>query len=388
MHLNEGQLKAYVDHELDERDAAEKHLAICSDCRRRADEIAAQSKMIGARLASLDPQNDRAMNASIALARFKTQRVSNEKEIPMFGKIFNRQYRAAWAMVALVALLAVSLTFPPVRAWAEGLLAQFRVSKITVVSVNSTFLDQILGNSTLSKQIGQMLSDSVTVTKKPSGTQSVANVTQATQVAGFAVRLPTSRSDNPQLVVQDGGAFQFIVNRARAQQLLNEAGASNLQLPASIDGALIKVSIASSVAAGYGQCPNLMGEEANGSAGRTLVNCIILTQSPSPVIDTPPDLDLASLAEMGLQISGMSKDQARAFSQTVDWTSTLVVPIPRNAAQYKKIIVDGVDGYLIQRSSDDVPQYVIVWVKNKIIYAIAGIGSDTTAAMSMANSLK
>ncbi len=388
MHLDDGQVRAAIDHELDS--VAANHLAGCSDCRHRFDEIAAQSQKISARLASLEPQMDRALNASTALARFKARRVSNEKEIPMLGKIFNRRYRAAWAMVALVALLAISMTFPPVQTWAQGLLAQFRVSKITVVSVNSTSLNQLLGNNDLGKQISQMLSDSVTVTKKPTGPKSVADAAQAAQLAGFGVRLPTSRSDKPQLVVQDGGAFQFVVNRTRAQKLIDELGTTSVQLPASLDGALIKVNIPSSVAAGYGQCPDLtISEEAvKGSPGRTMTNCIILTQVPSPVIDTPPDLNIEQLAEMGLQFTGMSKDQAHSFAQTVDWTSTLVVPIPRNAAQYKKITVDGVDGYLIQRPADDVPQYAIVWVKSGIIYAIGGIGADTTAATNMANSLK
>ena len=389
MHLNEEQLKAYIDQELDARGAAEKHLSVCSDCRARLDELATQAQKVSAHLASLAPQTDRALNPSIALARFHARRVSNQKEIPMLGKIFNRRYRAAWAMIALVALFAVSMTFPPVQTWAQGLLAQFRVSKITVVDVNSTSLDQMLGNNALSKQISQMLSDSVTVTKKPTGPKSAADVAQASQLAGFGVRLPTSRTDKPQLVVQDSGAFQFVVNRAHAQTIVNELGMTNVQLPASLDGALIKVNIPSSVAAGYGQCPNLMSEDdLKGSPGRTMANCTILTQVPSPVVDTPPDLDIAQLAELGLQFTGMTKDQAHAYAQTVDWTSTLVVPIPRNAAQYKKITVDGVDGYLIQRPADDVPQYAIVWVKNGIIYAIGGLGADTTAAMNMANSLK
>ncbi len=180
------------------------------------------------------------------------------------------------------------------------------------------------------------------------------------------------------------------MNRARAQKLVDELGATNLKLPASLDGALIKVNIPSSVAAGYGECPNLMGNEdtLKGSPGRTMLNCVILTQVPSPVVDTPPDFDIAALAEMGLQFGGMTQAQAHAFAQTVDWTSTLVVPIPRNAAQYKPITVDGVDGYLIQRPFDDAPEYALIWVKNKIIYAIGGIGADTTAAMNMANSLK
>ncbi len=50
--------------------------------------------------------------------------------------------------------------------------------------------------------------------------------------------------------------------------------------------------------------------------------------------------------------------------------------------------MDGVSGYLIQRPLDDAPDYAIIWVKQGIIYAVGGIGSDTSAALAMANSLK
>ncbi len=303
-------------------------------------------------------------------------------------KVFSPKYRLAWALVGLVALAAVSLTFPPVRAAAEGLLAQFRVSKVSVVSIDPTRLNELSGNTQLSKQISQLLSDSITVTKKPGDPRPAANVAEASKLAGFAVRLPTNRSDAPQLSVQDGAAFQLVVNRVRAQAMLNDAGASNLKLPASIDGALIKVNIPAAIAAGYGQCPKLMKDalESNDSAARTMRDCIVLTEMPSPIVDAPPDLPLAQLAELGLQFTGMTKEQARAYAQTVDWASTLVIPLPRNATQYKQVSVDGVNGYLIEHAVDH-SQYALVWVKNGIIYAIGGFG-DATNALAMANSLK
>jgi hypothetical protein len=390
MHLDDGQLRAALDHELEP--TAAEHLAGCRICSRRADEMALQAQRVTRHLAGLSSPHDRAISAPLALARFKTQRVPVTQEVSMFKKYFSRRYRAAWAMIAIAALLAVSMTFPPVRAWAEGMLAQFRVSKISVVSVDSNLLSQLGNGSDLSKQISQVLSDSVTVTKKPQGVKAAANAADAAKLAGFQVRLPTSRSDTPQLIVQDSGAFQFVVNRARAQTLLDQAGASNLKLPASIDGAVIKVTIPSGVVAGYGDCPNLTEEDAGssqGSPGRTMINCIVLTQIPSPSVDAPPDLDIQQLAELGLQFAGMTKEQAHAYASSMEWTSTLVVPIPRNAAQYKPILVDGgSSGYLIQRPLDDAPQYAIIWVKNGIIYAVSGMGGDTTAALNIANSLK
>ncbi|MEW5717111.1 MAG: zf-HC2 domain-containing protein [Chloroflexota bacterium] len=401
MHLNDGQLRAYLDHALAESEhvGVDDHLAACAECRTRRDEIAQRAERVAASFAALEQPFDFAAEDAaplrtrltmtpprIALARFKSQR--ERKEIPLMQKVFSPKYRLAWAMIGLVALATVSLMFPPVRAAAEGLLAQFRVSKVSVVSIDPTRLNELSGNTQISKQIGQLLSDSMTVTKQPGDPRAAANATEASKLAGFAVRLPTQRKDAPQLTVQDGGAFQLVVNRARAQAMLNDAGASNLKLPAAIDGALIKVTIPAAITAGYGQCPKLTKDmlESDDASARTMRECIVLTEIPSPTIDAPPNLDIAQLAELGLQFTGMTKEQARAYAQTVDWTSTLVIPIPRNATQYKQVSVDGVNGYLIERAVDH-SQYALVWVKNGIIYAISGFG-DGAAALTMANSLK
>jgi hypothetical protein len=83
----------------------------------------------------------------------------------------------------------------------------------------------------------------------------------------------------------------------------------------------------------------------------------------------------------------MSSDQAAQFTKTIDWTSSLVIPIPRNAATYEQVTVDGVTGTLIQRPADDAPQYILLWVKDGIIYAISSLGSNSQQAIQMANSL-
>jgi hypothetical protein len=114
----------------------------------------------------------------------------------------------------------------------------------------------------------------------------------------------------------------------------------------------------------------------------------MLVEVPSPTVNTPPDLDVSQLAAIGLQLSGMSAAEAQAYSQTVDWTSTLVIPIPRNGASYHTVNVDGVEGYLIERPVDDAPQYALVWTKGGIIYAIGGLGDGAQAAIEMANSLE
>jgi hypothetical protein len=114
---------------------------------------------------------------------------------------------------------------------------------------------------------------------------------------------------------------------------------------------------------------------------------VILAQIPSPHVNAPADLDIEALARIGLEFTGMSPAEAAAFTSTVDWTSTLLVPIPGNAAIHQQVSVDGVTGTLIQRSSDEAPQFALLWVKDGIIYAISGLGTNSQQAVEMANAL-
>ena len=127
-------------------------------------------------------------------------------------------------------------------------------------------------------------------------------------------------------------------------------------------------------------------KQARGVA--VVVTRIVLSLLRSPAQPSMHLLgDIDQLAQIGLEFTGMTPEEAAAFTETVDWTSTLVVPIPKNAAVYEQVQVDGVTGTLIQRPADDAPQFALLWVKDGIIYAISGLGSNSQQALEMANSL-
>ncbi len=398
MHLNEGQIRAYLDGDAAGMDQLSQHLSACLECQARLAQIETQTRLTRSRLAFLAPQpgeqeTDPRLSGRPQLAKLK-YRMEEDKETSMFQKLFNLRSRALWTGLAIVLILAVGLSFPTGRTWAAQFLDLFRVQQVTVIPIDPTGFSLLSGDSILGRQISQLVSASISVEKQPGPPQVVADAAAASASVGFDVRLPTSQGAASQIVVRDGAAFKFDVDRSRAQALLDESGHQDLVLPASLEGARISVNIPSGVGVAYGNCPRLdsqqddPGMDMNGSSGRRYPDCVMLAEIPSPTVATPPDVDLQELAVIGLEFTGMTRDQAQAYSQTVDWTSTLVVPIPINAATYQQIEVDGVTGTLIQRPLDDAPQYALIWVKNGIIYAIGGLGSDTTRALDMANSLK
>ena len=215
---------------------------------------------------------------------------------------------------------------------------------------------------------------------------------------GWLFKVASNLALQSRISVMDGASFTFTIDRDKAQLLLDEAGRGDLILPEEVDGADVSVEIPSSVSLSFGTCPEpSSGSEAEremareaqggGSPGRMYADCIILAQIPSPEVSAPVSLDIIKLAQIGLEFTGMTAEEAAQFTSTVDWTSTLVVPIPRNAATYEQILVDGVTGTLIERPSDDAPQFALFWVKDGIIYTIGGLGDNVQQALEIANSL-
>jgi hypothetical protein len=86
----------------------------------------------------------------------------------------------------------------------------------------------------------------------------------------------------------------------------------------------------------------------------------------------------------------MSAEEAARFSQHVDWTTTLVVPLPPSAnLGYRDVPVDGVTGTLIRppEHSRYAEEYLLAWVKDGVVYALHGTG-EVEQALEIANSLQ
>jgi hypothetical protein len=386
-HLTNGELRASLDGEITAEGS--QHLKSCMDCQTRYHTLESESQQIGHRLVFLTPTPDEsARSTQRAWGRF-SQRILNKKENSMFKRLFAFPVIRIGSIALLI--LALVLVFPGTRALADEILNLFRIQQVTVIPIDFTGLEQLAGDGALGNQFTDLISSSMNMTQKPSDPVPAADAEEASNLAGFTVRLPQNETPS-QMYVTGAAAFTLTVDKAKAQALLNEAGRSDLVLPDSIDGAEISVDIPASVSVGYGTCPK---PQTDGSPddknseipGRRYPDCVILAEIPSPTVNAPAGVDVNQLAQIGLEFTGMSAEDAAAFANSVDWTSTLVVPIPKNAATYEQVQVDGVTGTLIQRPSDDAPRYALLWVKDGIVYAISALGTNSQHAIDMANSL-
>lgn len=391
MHLHEGKLRAYQDGALSptERKRISVHSSECPRCQRQAETLSQRAGQVEARLAVLAPTAAEAAPAlGAARARLQTH-ISRKEKIPMFQKIFARPYRPAWAGLTIVLILAISLAFPGVRALAVSFLGLFRLERITLIQVED--MQETGTRLNNSEKFNALFDEDVQYEAIGEYRQNVT-AAEAGALAGIPLRLPTEKVEgDPTLNLQQGARLTYTVDLPELRDILQEIGREDIQLPADMDGATISVEMPIAVLANYGDC-DYRNADRNGRWTPWLPHCIQFVQLASPTISAPPGLDVAQLGKAFLQLMGLSEDEATQISQTVDWTTTLVLPVPTAyGATYHDVMVDGVTGTLIGQSQNTpngrATLNTLLWVKDGVLYSLSYPGYFQDA-LAIANSLK
>jgi bacterioferritin-associated ferredoxin len=383
-HLSDGEIRAHLDQSLSMADLTRVagHLASCSSCSARAVELRERSQRTQAHLFQLDQESNNISRTTLPAARarlVKHLEIEKEKQT-MNSTVFSRIPRLAWAAVVLVAVLAVALTFEPVRALANDFLGLFRVEQIRIVEIDPEKISEQMENSS---QLEYILSKEVDVQEKGEP-QEVASAEEASALAGFPLRQLGGAVGEPAYLVQPGASLNFTVDMELVRGVLRDLGREDIQLPENLDGAQVQVEIPAGVAVSYGSC-NFKEQEVQfdpddpQASMPDLKDCITLFQSPSPIVTSSPDLDLTQIGEAYLQVLGMDAQEAAEFARGIDWSTTFVVPLPTQYASYETVDVDGTQGTLVFSRSHGTGQYTLLWVKNGVVYALSGEGTKLEA---------
>ena len=103
----------------------------------------------------LEKEGKLAERVEEAYAIFEDRFILKEN-IPMFERLFNKKYRFTWVALSVVAILAVGMLFPQVRAIGSSFLGLFRVEQFTIIQVDPEQIEGQLGSSS---NFGYLLAD-------------------------------------------------------------------------------------------------------------------------------------------------------------------------------------------------------------------------------------
>lgn len=311
-------------------------------------------------LSLLEPAGENAAaDHEQALHRLKQQIRPAPQSRWRFNLMANRRF--ALTSVLLVLFVALALSLPAVRAAASEFLGLFRVQKFAAVSVSP---EQIA----LLERIAEdgLNPGEIQFAQEPGPPQSAASLDEAAAIVGHRLRQPEAQGEPVEIIIDPGGSGRLVINLANARTILEAAGADPSLLPDSLDGAEV-------LATTY---PSVSQRWNDGT---------VLVQTAGPEIDYPDDVEPARIGEALLQALGMDRDQAQRLAASIDWTSTLVLPIPQEAATFEEVQVDGVTGLAVNSLAGHGSS--LIWQKDGAIYFLAGQGT-TADLLAIAASLR
>jgi hypothetical protein len=284
--------------------------------------------------------------------------------------------RRVAAPLAAAAAVAVLFTLPQVRASAQSFLAMFRTVNFVAVPVDPGRMEVLRSQDI---DIPKLLGERLEVIEDSGPATLFVSPEQAGAAAGIAVRQPAFVPPNSGLATisvrgQNRGRVSADVERLR--EVMNLLGIRDLDVPDGLQGQVIDVRIPPIVTLTYER------------GGESVVK---LLQMATPEVSLPSGIDLAALGEIGLRILGLSLADARQFARAIDWTSTLLVPIPPGATEFRQVDVNGATGVLFGREPDRARGRpgagVVVWSKDDRVYALDG-SIHTAELLQMALSVR
>src|SRR5207244_3462104 len=175
------------------------------------------------------------------------------------------------------------------------------------------------------------------VLEEPGTPREVSSPAAASAVAGIDVRSPSELPGELKLekiLVEGRGEARLTVHADQVRALLAAADVRDLDVPPGVDGRSVTVRKPPIVIQRY-------------ASARRHVD---LVQARSPEVELPPGLDLAQLAEIGMRILGVDRTESRRLARSIDWHTTLLVPVPANASSFRAVEIHGNPGLLVTTS--------------------------------------
>jgi len=270
-----------------------------------------------------------------------------------------RVTRAIATGVVVLAMLIGVFSFAPTRALARQFLSVFRVRKFAVVQVDP--------NQDQMEAVVNALSDTL-ISQEPEvyvdePATSVADVTEASALAGFEVRMP---SYMPGFQVNVPGEIDVDIEVKGRTEVGMTLGQDSLKVLFELAGM------------DPGLAPNDLGD----GVIRAMIPSAVMIQNEryslmqmlDPVVEYPEGVDPVLIGEAGLRIMGLSEDEAQRLSQSIDWANTMLLPVPTDMLQVRETVVAGSAAVLmIPAEGQDRP--TLIWEHDDVVYVLNGAGA-------------
>ncbi len=318
-------------------------------------------------LSILEPtEADTPKPASQALAEVQAQ-LRKEQKMSWRYKISKRmssgQGRLQLGSAFVALLLIFAFTFPSVRVAASELLSLFRVENLAAISISPEQLAVLEQVAESGATPGEM-----TFSDGMGNVTHADSLNEAEETTGLANLHTIPRLGYPNdIFIVEGGNAQLDIDLDGARGILQAVNADPMLLPDDLEGSSVYAAVPTGVE-------------------QVWYDTVRLHQSPSPVVEYPDGLDTVLLGEALLRVLGMSEDEAQRLAQEIDWTTTLLLPIPSEFATFSEVTINGASGIAI--NSLDGSGSAIVWQEDDMMFMLTGEELSVEELLSFAQAVR
>lgn len=341
------------------------HLDECADCQARYTAIGNDARSIATLLAVPDAKVDvasafrRVTSAPAAQPRFGFR-------LPLATPRSRPMVLAFAAVIAAVGLLATAIAVNQ-SSWTPN-----TVTPVPVTVADMQALSQLADYGT------------VTWSKQPS-LQIVTNPADASAVAGglqppTVSNLPKGVSTNVTYVAMSQAVAVFNFSADKASAAAAAHGKALPPLPKGMEGAQLTVTVGPAVGEIFGNLQQPSGSDAS----QINLPQLVVGVSSAPTA-TSTQVSVKQMEDYLLAQPGISAELKAAIKGIGDPSTTLPIPIPVQYATSTTITVQGVKGVALGDNTG--VGSAVIWVKNHVVYAVAG-SIKQTDAINIANNLK
>jgi hypothetical protein len=204
-------------------------------------------------------------------------------------------------------------------------------------------------------------------TRSP-GVDEVGSASEASQSAGFTLRLPgdvpAALAQTVHYQVTQRAKTSFTFDRAKAAVWAQQHKVALSPLPAGLNGATYTATLEPVAIVTYGTRPTHKGQR-----GVRRVAFLAVMQAPLPTVTTS-GASLRTLADWFAAQPGIPRSLVAQIKAIGDPTQTLPIPVRFDKQTATKVAVDGVQGLAI--GDETGIGSTIVWTKDGKLYAVGG----------------
>lgn len=284
-----------------------------------------------------------------------------------------RRKGVLWILAGIAVALAFVLS-PSLQRVAHAVLQGFRFRRVLVVPYTFAMPQASLEN------LRRILGGDLAV--EGADPRLVQTPEEAETLLGFRIRRLPGAEAFATLQVIPVTTVRWTVRLDHLREALHAVGADDVALPETLDGTAMTLT---------GGPVLLATLEHQGTP-------LGFLQAPLPALTMSPEGDVRPLAEATLRLMGMPAAEARRLANTVDWQTTLLLPVPLAAGMAVEVqpasLGGGREGTLFTFPTAATPSGELVavrfllWHDAEFLYGLGGPEVDPDRLLAWARSLR